>query len=587
MSHRAAIVVLAVMVLGIVLIRALPIWTMPLYQDDAVISGYAYEAALEGRSLWSYCVNLGENILRFQGRLAPVFALGMMPLQAALEDNVFLYRVIQGAGQLLALGVFGLLVRAITKDTLAALLCVAIYVAIYEVRDYHDPSHAIFLLMPYLMVVGGLACVFALRSNESPAPYRPSFWMVPALNAAGILMYEMAVPLSLLSCLLLLFGGAFPWRTRIARSVIAGLPVLAIIAIGLVAKAMISSYEGTQIGVLTPAAVAAAYQKHLSAAVPLSYWWYDPHGLMVGLLRGTRWNPEVLLPSAALALAVAFVAFHALLRTKVRLSLTLLMAGATLLLLPAMLVSVSAKYQREALMGLGYLHNALSYMGSGIVLLALLSLLCQWGARLGRPALLTCALTLSCALGLVAGVTHLSSYRVAATVNEGWRYPREQMEAWMHLTRNTASGKAVVAIDRDWLNRWEWAPFLLQHWGVKGRFTTLAELPAFRTKQPVPDDALVIVRSSGRSHPAALSHFIDVTSMAGQRQVRAVAMSTSRERLTEGTLSLARGPQAWPFPSAVERGKHGYYYRQVVVPVASTDVREFSLVIAPPGATAR
>ncbi len=578
------VTVLAVLLAAILVLRALPIWTIGLYQDDAVISGYSSDALLRGKSLWGYFVDLTENMVRFQGRIAPVFALGMMPLQASLEDNLFLYRVIQGAGQLFALGCFALLIRAITRDIFAALLCAMIYVVVFEVRDYHDASHAIFILMPYLVAVGSLSCLFALRSNESDAPYGMRLWTVFALNAAGILMYEMAVPLSALSCLILLGGGKFPWRTRLARAVLAGFPVLVVIAAGMVAKAMISSYEGTMVGSMSPAVVGKAYLKHLSAAVPLSYWWFDAHGLLGGLLRGTRANPGALLSAGAIALAVGSVAFLALIRTKAKVSVMLVVAGATLLFLPSLMVSVSLKYQREAVVGVGYLQNALSYLGTSILAFSALAFLCQAAGRRGGRLLLACAFAGSVALGWVGAVTLLSSYRVAVAINETWRHPREQMEVWMEATRPSGTQQVLIAIDRDWLNRWEWPPFLFQHWGVRGKFATLKEFEA-GGRQRVPGDAGVVeLRPPGKSHPASLSLFVDSSLAGGRERIRAIVMSTSRETLTQSALRLARGTQLWLFADPVKRGRHGYFYREVVIPVSSAGVRDFSLVVSPPAA---
>jgi hypothetical protein len=82
-----------------------------------------------------------------------------------------------------------------------------------------------------------------------------------------------------------------------------------------------------------------------------------------------------------------------------------------------------------------------------------------------------------------------------------------------------------------------------------------------------------------RPHPEALNLYLE----AAPSGVRAIVMSTSRERLAENALTLSLGTRGWPFPDAIHRGRHGYHYRELSIPGAHGDVRDYSLVLSRPG----
>ena len=563
-ERRALLLVLTLLAFALVL-REQPIWSMGQYQDDAVLSAWRAEYLAQGKSLWNFAVDTFNGLARSQGRVTPVAAFLLVPLWVWVEDNLFLYRVIQTAAQLAALGAFALFVRAATRDALAATLCVVLYVAMFEVRYFHDAAHSYFVVIPYVVAVGSLACLFAIRAVESDRPFGRPLWWVVGLNVAGVLGYELAAPFAALSCLILLFGGNLPWRTRLARAVLAGLPVVAMALAGFAAKAMLSRYEGTQVGSLDPAVLGPAYFKHLSAAIPLSYWWHDPHQQLEGLLRGTRYQPGPLLSAAAIALALGVAAWLCIVRGRIASLRWLGIAGLVLLLAPPALIAVSLKYQREAVAGVGYLQNSISYLGTSVLLCIVLHLACRKAAAAGPMARNAGAALAAGGIGLLSAVALLCSYRVAETVNENWRHPREQLEVWMHLVRPPPGVTPRVAIDRAWLNRWESRPFMLQHWGVQGTFVTMAEAQQA--------GATAVLHTPLRPHPEALNLFIETS----PGTTRALVISTDRERLAQSPLALMQGAQSWPFPADTRRGRHGYYYRELALPGARDESGDYRL----------
>ena len=567
--------VVLILVAFAMVLREQPIWSMGQFQDDAVYSLSKAGYLSGGQTLWDYAVAVYGGFWQIQGRFVPATAFLILPFWVSLEDNLILYRLIQTAFHLAALGAFALFVKTLTKDVLAGLLCAVLYVAVMEVRDFHDASHGQFILLPLVIVIGSLSGYFAIRASESAKAFDRRVWMVVLLNVVGALTYEQAIVFGAMSCLILLFMGALPWKTRLARAALAGLPVVLLAIVGIVLKATMSRYEGTQFGSI--AAVADAYGKHLSAAVPLSYWWFDPHHRLQDLLGDARSYPAGVLSAGALALALGSATFMTLVRTRAASLAALALAGALLLLVPSSLIALSLKYQREAAAGAGYLQNSISYLGTCVLLFLVLHLACRAAARLGHAAMLACAALASAAVGVAGAVSLLSSYRVAEAINEDWRYPREQLEVWMHATQPVGGvDRPLLLIDRPRLYRWESPEFMWKHWGVHGNIISAAEAKDSREKPSA------VLRMPDRPHPAAVNLFIE--SEPGNRTTRALVMSTSRERLVENALTLSRGTRSWPFPDDVWRGVHGYFFRELVIQGDIADVAEYRLTLSNRGA---
>jgi hypothetical protein len=585
-ADRADVYFLLLLLLAFaMLLRAQPIWTMGQYQDDAVLSAYRAGYMAHGKGLWDFSVDMFASLVQNQGRVSPVSAFFVLPLWIWVEDNLFLYRLLQGASQLVALAAFALFVGTVTRDRLVALLSVALYVGFTEVRNFHDASHSYFILLPFVATIGWLGCHYAVRATRMAGrTFDRTVWMVVAFNALGALSYELAVPFAALSCLILLLWGELPWKSRLARAVVAGLPVLAMVVVGVIAKAMLSAYEGTKIGSFDGAVLGAAFGKHLSGALPLSYWWYDPHKLFEGLLAGTRSNPGSLLSATAVAAALGAITYVALKRARPETGWwrPLALAGVVLLLMPPLLIAVTLKYQREAVAGVGYLQNAISYFGAALLVLVALLAAARAAARVGSGPAFAVAALAGLAVGVAGATALIGSQRVAQVVNDGWRYPREQLEVWMQAVRpSLGDSPRVFAVERSWLQRWENEGFAWQHLQLHARFVTAAEAAATPPRDPV-----TTLRLPDHPHPAALNLYLDSAPAGPARRVRALVMSTSRERLADNALLLSAGAQSWPIPADVQRGRHGYHYRELVVEAPTAPLHDFRLTLAAPGAVA-
>jgi hypothetical protein len=202
-------------------------------------------------------------------------------------------------------------------------------------------------------------------------------------------------------------------------------------------------------------------------------------------------------------------------------------------------------------------------------------------ARLGPVPRLIGAIALSLALGAVASISLVASGRTAAAINDTWKFPRERMEAWMHATRSP-DAPALVVMDRGWLNRWEWPPFMLQHWGVRGKFET-AQQADQRPTPLAPAPGVAVLRTPERLHPRSLALFVDSTVDGTGPRVRAVVMSTQRDLVADRDLALLHGGERVAFPPATTLGRHGYFLREVTLrPAAPANVREYALVIGGP-----
>ncbi len=577
------VVVIACAVALALVLRAQPIWTIGFYQDDAVISGWGQEAALAGQSGLAYCYSLAKAMFLTQGRLAFAGVLLLLPMQLAIADNLLLFRVTQSAAQLAALGAFMLFAKALSKSARFALSCGLVFVAIFEVRNYHDAAYGYFVLYPFLIATGSLSCYFAVRcSEEAGERLGLMFWAIPVLHTVGMLTYEMAIPFCVVSCLILACHGHGAMRTRLLRSIIAGLPVLMLAGVGIVAKSMMSIYEGTRIGTISFRAIGDTYIKQLFAGMPLSYWLCDPHQLFEDLMRDPRVYPQALVPAVAIGIATASALFFGVSRLRAKHPALLLLVGSVLLLVPSSLISVSAKYQKDSVVGVGYSQTVISYLGVSVIVVIGSAFTFKRLLSLHRPSAVAFACAVSGVVGLVAAISLASSCRTAEAINESWRYPREKMDVWMHASLPRGDGRELIVVDRSSLFRWETSPYVTQQRGTLGKFVTRSEY--LSSKESVPRGTTVtLLRHPEVLHPTDISLFVEASSTErGGTWIRGYAICASKLKLSMAALSMSQGAQRWAIPMTVLPGRHGYFYRKIKLHVESGDVNEFALETSSP-----
>lgn len=554
------------------LIRVLPIWEIGFMQDDSVASSWRHEGIVAGQSVFGYCHGFLKSMIEGQGRFVPGYCYLLLPILVLIEDNLLVYRLIQTTAQLLAMGSFVAFAAKLTRDWWTAGLSLVLFIAIYEIRDFHDPAFGQFITFPFLIILGCLACHQALICSETSG--RSSLlaltW-VTLLNGLAILTLDYAIPFALLACILLLTGTG-KWMTRAKHALIAGLPVLVMMIIGIILRSQASSlYTGTSIGSLELGIVARTYWGQLVSALPLSYLIFDPQHFF----EESWFDRQHLLPAGVAALAAFAATFYAARRAIMRCPMRTILAGAVLLLTPPLLISFSLKYQQQTTSGLGYVQTVFSYLGFSLVLAFVFDLIARSLIRWRRIHVGVLFL-LAGGAALSAGSALLGSYRVADKINAIWRYPREILEVWLHARQESVRPDECYIVNRGWLNRWENFYFLAQHTGKPGRFVTQNEASS-NPSVLGPRDNIIQLRYPFRAHPTdlalVLANFVDPA--PSSNRLSAFVISRDKGKLAGSKIRLLRANESWEFPPEISVGRNGYYFRRLHLNVDSISIDDY------------
>jgi hypothetical protein len=359
--------------------------------------------------------------------------------------NLIAYKLFLVAMTLATVEVFRRCVAAystVATANLAALIAAALLTE----RGYHDSILA-YNGMPQMVALLVLSSLMVFR-HALREPNGRARTAAAVLFALAALTYEDAYGLALLY-VAIAKGGGRSWR----QAFVAGAPFLAtafvLATFGLVLRGIVHIDPGSLYGsnvAAGPMARTAAMQ--IVAAVPMSYWAFDPSGIfrrndLGELLRNTPISPLVL---AGFAFA-AWFALRAVAREATSLR-GLVAIGALVVVLPALPLAILTKYQHELRYGLGYLPVFFENFGVALMLAAGAIASLRAAAERAYRIVWTVAIT------AVATVTAATNLRVAF---EGWpsRSARAQLERQLDtgLLAGTPPGTAIgIAPDFDWIS---------------------------------------------------------------------------------------------------------------------------------------
>lgn len=573
LPHRQTLLLCAIVF--ILFLRLQAIWPIGFYQDDAVMSLWKTEGQLSGKSVFGKSHEFFTNLMKYQGRFKPVVCYVVLPVHIAMEDNRVLYRCAQAVAQLIGLGAFAFLCLRLSRSHWYWGLGLLLFASFYEIRDYHDAAYSLFATCPLVVLLGSLSCYFALRCSERPEPMSNGYlWLAVLFSSAALCTMELALPFCGAATLFMLAGNS-PWRSRLGRAFITGMPIVLFNGIDAYLRGK-SIYSGTQMGSLSPAVLGHTYFGQVISAFPLSYFYYDPQHLFSS---SWLWTADKLSAVAGgAAAAAAFYAGSAHLRRPSGWLLPVL--GVLLLLLPSAMISVSLKYQRETSPGMGYLQTVFSYLGSSILTLLLVAAVAD-KLRPARGTFIGFRVVASLGLGMIMALTLLCSNRVAQSVNSLWRFPREMSEVWLRATRPAPGTQEIFIMDNDWLARWEIPAHLFLNRGSIGTYYTRRE---YAEKAPAipPQASVVRFRFPDRTDPSDLALIIGSLPSAdvpGQSRIVAFVVSHDQTKLQQSTLRLFAQDKSWEFPREILSGYRGYYYCRLDIISDSPDISRYGLVV--------
>lgn len=382
-----------------------------------------------GIDLWTYLRQAVQGWLD-SGRFFPMSTI-YVTLLMHYVSSAFVYKLCILIFILLNVYVFGAFVRRLTESRSFSLLAMAILPLCFQIRDYHDSLTAYHLLMQVLLLLSLFAAMALLQFLEK----KKWIWLALSLipYTLGLLTYEAAyASIFVLFFLTLLYQAEtlksiFGWA-NIKRTFFTMLPyaliMIALFGVSMYVKHVHGlNYEGIQ-AEFSAGKVLETAGKQLYAALPLSY--HLSYNNRLG------YHPLSYIRAASIpdfiAAAFLIVLSFQLLKKKwtVKNGKSLLGMGLSLLLVPAVLIGISAKYQKELVWGLGHIPVYLEYFGFVLCGILLISNLLNWvkKEKLRRFG----ALCFSFLFGFILLVQLGDNRATVELLNEKFLYSRELLD---------------------------------------------------------------------------------------------------------------------------------------------------------------
>jgi hypothetical protein len=313
-------------------------------------------------------------------------------------------------------------------------LSALVVVTLFTERGYQD-SILSYNGMPQVVALLVLASLLAYRRGLQE-PNRLAYALAVVLYACAALTYEDVYPLCVLYPLL----AAFSRKPNQSRTV-AGLPFVAVaLALAVFSLAMRRAVHLPSDSIyafgLNPYTVARTGLEQIVAAFPLTYWGFDPSHIYGRSSLGDFFRNAPVSPALFVAFGLAAWSSLHFVRSDSGRPWHFVAIGAMVLVLPALPIAVTLKYQHELAWGLGYLPVFFEEFGLALIACGLAI------GLVSRRASAPMRIAVSIAIALVATMTQATNVRL---VREGWA----SRAARSALERQIATGLAAEVRDGD------------------------------------------------------------------------------------------------------------------------------------------
>jgi hypothetical protein len=411
--------------------------------DDAFYSVLNGILKADGLSLGQAMLRSFEEWFLGNGRFYPGQVIEKY-LVFHFFTNLVAYKTFLVAMTLITVELFRRCVLGYTNAATAN-LCALILITLFTERGYHDSILA-YNAMPQVVMITMLASLMTFRRalDERNVAMRNASIIFFAIAA---LIYEDVYPL----CLIYPAITALAQRTR--EVVRMSWPYVLVAAFlttfALIMRHIVALPEGSTYAVgMDPLTIIRTASDQIVAAFPLSYWLFDPSGIYGRSDVSDFFRNAPLSPIEFIAFMItAWWCLRDLARHDLGGNARLAWIGLLVLVLPALPIAVTVKYQHELKLGLGYLPVFFQVFGVALI-----------GASLAKATLLrwnvvSARVVLCAAISVCATMTQATNVRL---VREGApsRYARSVLEEQLThgLVSDVHNGESIaVAQNFDWI----------------------------------------------------------------------------------------------------------------------------------------
>lgn len=352
------------------------------------------------------------------GRFYP-FAAYVYPL-FLICPSLVIYKIGTVVAVLITLLAFGRLIREFCPDRGLPLLAMFFPCLLLQFRAYHDPILSFHYLLQFVLFQTLLSLFYFYRYQKTG---RSGFLFTSAFfYATSLLTYEISYTFFILHAIIAWAAGSGRRRAimgLIPFVLLAGAATCFAIYLRAHAAGLDPNYRPNH----DPATYVHALGIQVAASLPLIYYGCDPSALGIHSWSVFADNIDSVLVVSSIGVGLVFyLVLQAVKLPSRRAIFGLLVFGLALTIAPALLISLSPKYQ-TATLGLGYIQVYLEYFGVA----TLLAVTCASAYSVIRHATARCIfrILLSVACAGVFAINLVSNRVVVETSNKILLYPRD------------------------------------------------------------------------------------------------------------------------------------------------------------------
>jgi len=454
------VVVLSAMTFLIALAVLWPILQSPFSADDTFDSFIPMQMRFSGTGYWHTVRSISENWSTTQGRFFPgAVAIGV--LSHVLFPGREEYKIAQLCFAMLALFMFAIFVKILTKNFYASLLAVLLVIVSLQFRAQYDGLFQFSLQQPSIIILFFLSTscfVMGLRNNQ----WR-YFLLSAVIYLAVMLVYETTLLFwPLFVFVILIECPKRKWSYLSSSAVMPFLVALNLLRLRQVATGTTTGYTSNfSIGPLS-----LTFLKQSLGTLPLSYSSISPPKF----LQTFPSYIEISSPQWWLVtICIVIVGINTLSRLPKIGQRTIgymTLIGLLIWLVPAFVVAQTTRWQAELTFGNTYITSFQGVFGFSILLLACCLLVTQHQLKIPKAILSGSFVVLVLLIVLAASSVFVNNSRVIEQYKPGYLWPRESFQSSIEdgVFGKVPKSSEVLALTGEW---WFNAPFVSWFGGPK------------------------------------------------------------------------------------------------------------------------
>ncbi|MBT3226852.1 MAG: LamG domain-containing protein [Deltaproteobacteria bacterium] len=493
LSNNRPSLYLSALAIFLALVVLSPVINSGFEGDDAKNSLVGFQMSLNNQNAFEFTYPIYQGWLRDAGRFFPLPWVYVYSAHSILT-NVRLYKASLIFFVLLNVLMFGYLIKLMTQSIPLTLLGYLLPPLFFQIRVSADPIRSFCWLQQllFLYIIGSFILLILYLQKNKRYLYILSLFSY----LLGLLTYEISYPFCLIHFFIVFYfskkeKGPFAKFIKIALPffLLSGACILVSILLRVHYNVSLSSGTNPYIPNYDIVAYLGTLAKEISAVFPLSYVILNPHGFTSEIFSYLKEHFSVDVIIVGLGY---FFSFMIVLNYLVRDSLEpgnrvirkpLLVLGFLLLILPAVLIALSPKYQAWSGWGIGYLNVYLSYFGLVMVAIFLFDLLYTRIGVTKRKVALPLSIILSTLMASVGVINYTTNSMAVAGGNSGCLYPRETIQNAIKrgLFRDVPED-AHLLVESDFV--WDQLAFYwklsggkVKYFGAPGSYTKGINLP--------------------------------------------------------------------------------------------------------------